>query len=103
MNTIDTLTLKALQLKQSIHGGSLSSDLVDVFLEKNPEEMKSEMRNICAFIHKNLFSSVETVCTNLELSKRQVVEMALIDFIEKANEVMARHDVFEGIDNQGEA
>jgi len=103
MNTRDTLTLKALLLKQSIHGTGMGSDMVDIFLEKNPEEMKSEMRNICAFIHKDLFAKVETTCTNLGLSKRQLVEMALIDIMEKADSIMARHNVFEGIDNQEEA
>lgn len=102
MNTIDTLTLKALELKQSIHGGGFGSDMVDHIIEKNPEATKDSMRNICAFISKELFAEVEQVCNNLSLSKRQLIEMALIDIIEKANEVMIRHQVFEGVDEAGE-
>lgn len=102
MNTIDTLTLKALQLKQTITGHG-NSDLLDSFITADNEVVKSEMRNICAFIHKDLFSKVETTCTNLGLSKRQLVEMALIDIMEKVDEIIARHEVFEGIQIDEEA
>jgi hypothetical protein len=97
MNTIDTLTLKALQLKQTINGGGFGSDMVDHLIEKNPEVTKEAMRNICAFISKELFAEVEQTCTNLSLSKRQLIEMALIDIIAKADEIMDRHNVFEDL------
>ena len=102
MNSIDTLTLKALELKRSIYG-STNGHMLDHLLEANPKSRDESMRNICAFIHKDLFASVEELCTNLDLSKREFVEMAIIDLIAKAKEIMTRHDVFEGIDNQGEA
>jgi len=103
MNTFDTLTLKALQLKQTINGGSLGSDMVDHLIEKNPEATKEAMRNICAFISTELFAEVEQICTNLSFSKRQLIEMALIDIIAKAHEIMDSYNVFEGLDNQEEA
>jgi arsenate reductase-like glutaredoxin family protein len=103
MNTIDTLTLKALQLKQSISGsGGFPSDIVDHIIEKNPEATKESMRNICAFISKELFAEVEQLCNNLSLSKRQLIEMALIDIIAKAHEVMTRHEVFDALDETQE-
>ena len=98
MKTIDTLTLKALELKQTIEGISpLTDHLLDKALQANPEQ--KELRNICAFISSDLFSKVEQTCINLSLSKRQLIEMALIDIIEKANEIIERHDVFEGLNN----
>ncbi len=100
MNTTDKLTLKALQLKQTFHGGD-NGRLLDMVIDQVTN--KQDLRNICAFIHKDLFAQVEQVCSNLDLSKREFVEMAIIDFIEKADEIMERHNVFEGLDNQGEA
>lgn len=96
MNTIDTLTLKALQLKDTFTGSS-SSPLLDHLLETN-ESAKAAMRNICAFIHPDLFERVEGVGKTLGLSKRQMVEMALIDFMQKVDEVMERHDVHDAIE-----
>lgn len=102
MNSIDTLTLKALELKRSIYGQT-DGRMLDHIIESNPKSRDEAMRNICAFIHKDLFAEVEQVCTNLDLSKREFVEMAIIDLIAKANEIMTRHDVFQGLDNQEEA
>lgn len=102
MKTTDLLTLKALQLKQSIEG-TVNSEVLDQLLMVHPEMTKDSMRNICAFITIDLFSKVEQTCTNLGLSKRQLIEMALIDIIAKADEIMTRHEVFEGLDNPEEA
>ncbi|MEI8123111.1 MAG: hypothetical protein WCI20_13830 [bacterium] len=96
MNTNDILLLKALQLKQTIEG-DCSSDLVDHILEQNPQATKEAMRNICAFISPELFQRVESVCSNLSLSKRQVVEMALIDFMEKADNVINKVNPFDSL------
>jgi nucleoside 2-deoxyribosyltransferase len=96
MNTDETLKFKALSLKATLHN-QFGSDLVDHIFEQNPEAAKKSMRNICAFISHELFAEVESVCNNLSLSKRQVVEMALIDFMKKVDSVMADVDPFEGI------
>ena len=96
MNTNDILLLKALQLKQSIEGDQ-SSDLIDHILEQNPQATKEAMRNICAFISPQLFKQVEDICNNLSLSKRQVVEMALIDFMEKADKVIDQVNPFDSL------
>lgn len=101
MNTIDTLTLKALQLKDTFTGSS-GSFVLDHLLETN-EEAKASMRNICAFIHPDLFERVEGVGKTLGMSKRQMVEMALIDFMEKVDEVMNRHEVHDAIEAYAEA
>lgn len=101
MNTIDTLTLKALQLKDTFTGSS-SAPLLDHLLETN-DNAKAAMRNICAFISPELFESVEGVGKTLGLSKRQMVEMALIDFMEKVDQVMERHDVHDAIEAYAEA
>ena len=48
----------------------------------------SELRNICALITAPLFAEVEGLANMLELSKRRIVEMALIEFLAKASEIV---------------
>lgn len=96
MKTDEILTLKALQLKSTISGRG-NSDLVDHVIASNPDDIKKSLRNICAFISPELFERVETVCTNLEMPKRQIVEMALIDFIDKVDLIMDKVDPFESV------
>ena len=93
MKSDEILTLKALQLKSTMTRAG-NSDLVDHVIAQNPDAVKSALRNICAFISPELFEQVEIACNNFELSKRQVVEMALIDFMEKVDSIMDKVDPF---------
>jgi len=95
MRTDDTLLLQALKLKELNTRGWSGGDLVEQLLDSNPEA-KEKMRNICAFIHPELFAQVEGVCSLLSLSKRQVVEMALIDFLAKADTIMEQTGAYPG-------
>lgn len=89
MKTDETLLLQALKLKQLGHTGhSLDGDLIEQLALSNPEAAKTDMRNICAFISQPLFDDVTDVCQILSLSKRQIVEMALIDVMEKAHKII---------------
>lgn len=95
MRTDDTLRLQALKLKELNTRGWSGGDLIEHLLDANPEA-KDKMRNICAFIQPELFAQVEGVCSLLSLSKRQVVEMALIDFLAKADSIMEETGAYPG-------
>jgi hypothetical protein len=99
MNTHQTLMLQALKIKElNTQGFTASSgDLVGNLVESN-EEVKVKMKNICAFITPELFGEVEEMGNLLDLSKRQIVEMALVDFLNKAQAVIQEVDVFEGVE-----
>lgn len=99
MRTDDTLRLQALKLKELNTRGHSGFDLVEHMLNENPEFAKEKMRNICAFISPELFSNVEGVCSLLNLSKRQVVEMALIDLVGKANQIIEETDALTGMEH----
>jgi len=94
MRTDEILLLQALKFKQLSHQGFSGPDLVERVLEANPEEAKKSMRNICAFISPELFQEIEEIRNLLEFSKRQIVEMALLDFVEKAKKIVADNDIF---------
>ena len=83
MNTRETLILKALQFKE-LHtsGSSMGGALVDHLLEQNPEKADELTKNVCARIppagarhgnHRRM----------LELNKREIITMALHDFLTK--------------------
>lgn len=98
MNTHQTLMLQALKIKQLNTQGFMatSGDLIGDFLEQ--PDVKAKMKNICAFISPQLFGEVEEMGNLLDLSKRQIVEMALVDFLNKAQAVIQEVDVFEGVE-----
>ena len=97
MNSSDTIRLHALQFKKQLSGSGTSGVLLDSILEQDPEVAAKAMRNICALISPELFDKIEEYCNALEFSKREVVEMALIDFMEKAKKIMEEVKPFEDV------
>lgn len=82
MTTEETLTLQALKFKAS-HSGK--GPLLEAALKSAPADIT---RNICALISVPLFEEVESLCSLLDLSKREFVEMALIDLVQKTKQVI---------------
>ena len=93
MNTRETLILKALQFKQ-LHtsGSSMGGALVDHLLEQNPEKADELTKNVCARIPLQLAQDMETLGGMLELNKREIITMALYDFLDKATSVIDEFD-----------
>lgn len=84
MNFEDTIRLKCLSLKATV-SGQTGADLFDHIQESDG---LPSTRNICAIIHVKLFDKVENITNLLNISKRQFVELALIEAIEKASYVI---------------
>jgi hypothetical protein len=94
MTPSETLKLQALKLKQlNTRGTSLPGALLDEAIRQNPE-IKTQLRNICALISPELFDKVENLANVLDLSKREFVEMALIEFVQHSENVLAEIDPF---------
>lgn len=92
MTPSDTIRLQALKLKQlNTQGHSFPDALLEKLLQDNPDA-KKEFRNICALISPKLFADVEELAALLSLSKRSIIEMALIDFIDKAKSLIDEID-----------
>lgn len=90
MNPSEIIQLHALKLKNMHHRGNTGGggDVIEWVAQQNPEAVKAELRNICALITPGLFSDVENLCNLLDLSKREFVEMALLEFVDKANAIV---------------
>lgn len=96
MTPSETLRLQALKLKQiNTRGSSIPDALLSEAIRQDPE-VKAQFRNICALISPQLFEKVENLSNVLDLSKREFVEMALIEFVELAEKTLREVDPFPG-------
>lgn len=98
MTPSQNIQLQALKLKATIEGSHPA--LIDAILENpaNKEGLKKEFRNVCALISIPQFESLESLCNLLDLSKREVISMALNDFIPRANAIVSEVNPFEHAD-----
>jgi hypothetical protein len=88
MKTSEKLTLQALKLKElNTQGVSGPGDFVGQMVDQD-DQLKAKLKNLCAYVSPALFDEVTQICELLDLSKRQVVEMAVRDFLDKAWDVL---------------
>ena len=87
MNTREILVFKTLAWKQTLNGSG-NGDLVDHLLEQNPEQADTLTKNVCARIPLELARDMETLGGMLDLNKREIITMALRDFLDKARDTI---------------
>ena len=91
MNTREILVFKTLAWKQTLTTGglgSLNADLVDRALDENPEQADTLTKNVCARVPPQLAQDMEAVGGMLDLNKREIITMALNDFLDKARDTL---------------
>ena len=91
MNTREILVFKTLAWKQTLTTGglgSLNADLVDRALDENPDQADTLTKNVCARVPLQLAQDMEAVGGMLDLNKREIITMALNDFLEKARDTL---------------
>lgn len=93
MNTRETLILKTLTWKEGLTGSGHGA-MVDRLFEENPEHADQITKNVCARIPLDLAQDMEAVGGMLGLNKREIMTMALIDFLEKARETLTEFDAW---------
>lgn len=93
MNTRDTLILKALQFK-ALHTHSSNGHLVDLLLEQNPEQADALTKNVCARIPIALADRMEQMGSTLDMNKREIITLAVIDFLNQAEATITEFDAW---------
>ena len=91
MNTREILVFKTLAWTQTLTPGglgSLNADLVDRALDENPEQADALTKNVCARVPLQLAQDMEAVGGMLDLNKREIITMALNDFLDKARDTI---------------
>ena len=98
MTPSQIIPLQALKLKATIDGHH--PQIIDSLLNNpaNKEEVKKDFRNVCALISHGQFEQLESLCSLLDLSKREVIAMALGEFIPMAHALVDQVNPFEAQD-----
>lgn len=81
MKLEEMIQLQVLKLKAST---SLHGRLADQVVEES--EGKVKLKQMCAKVSPQLYDELENVCSFLDLSKREFIEAAVSEAIDKANE-----------------
>lgn len=93
MKTSEMLILKTLQMK-ALNEGSDKGDFVDALLAQNPDAADEMTKNVCARIPLQLAQEMEAIGGLLNLNKREIITMALHDFLDAAKATMDQYDAF---------
>ena len=93
MKSFDIVRLQALKLKATVN----HRFLIEAAMKEpdDSESLKKDFRNVCSLLHVVQFDQLTELCTLLDLTKREVISMALADFIRKANSVVEEINPFE--------
>jgi hypothetical protein len=95
MTPSQIIQLQALKLKSTIDGHHPA--IIDSVIANpaNEEGLKKDFRNVCALIPSFQFEELEGLCNLLDLSKREVITMALNVFIPMAQKIVSEVNPFE--------
>lgn len=97
MNTRETLILQALKAKE-LHTGSGNGQFVDELFASNPETADELTKNVCARLPLQLVEEMEGLGGLLQINKREMITMALIDFMAKAKGTLDEFDAWPAED-----
>lgn len=100
MNTRETLILKTLELK-AFHEGSNMGGIVDALLDQNPEAASKLTKNVCAHVPIALANEMDQLGGLIGLNKREMITMALHDFLDKARGVIDEFDAMAAVVGEG--
>ena len=92
MNTREALILKTLQAKALQSGAD--NGFIDVLLSQNPEQADQLTKNVCARIPIELARDMEGLGALLDLNKREIITLAIRDFLEKAEQTLTEFDAW---------
>ena len=91
MNTRETLILKTLQAKAL---QSVPDSFIDTLLSQNHEQADQITKNVCARIPIELARDMEGLGALLDLNKREIITLAIRDFLEKADQTLTEFDAW---------
>jgi hypothetical protein len=94
MNRLDEiLTYKALAFKH----GSDQSALMDLVVAQNQDNpaLQTVTKNVCAHLSIQLVDRLEGALGVLDMSKRQFIETAIIDALDRFDTIAHEYDIFQ--------
>jgi len=98
MNFDETIQLQVLKLKASYSG---RGPILEHLLDQADGQPGTPVRQMCAKVSTVLYADLEQVCSLLEMSKREFIETAVGDALQRAHEVINRSGVVEQMTLKG--
>jgi hypothetical protein len=101
-SSLGTMTLD--DLERMVAGGSVGHAVDGVFVPATSiEEMSSvPLRNVCAKLAFPLVERLDNALGVLDISKRQFIELAIIEALDKVDQYLVDVDAFEYVDARAE-
>jgi hypothetical protein len=87
-------------VERSIAAGSVGQAVDGTFVPFKKLEEVYPVKNVCAKLHVSLVDRLDQALSVLEMSKRDFIEIALIEALNKVDQVLADTDAFENIDRR---
>lgn len=91
MNFDETIQLQVLKLKAM--SGGIKGKFLDQLLEEAGET--AQVRQMCAKVSYLVYEDLEQVCSLLDMSKREFIETAVVDALQRAHQVIDRSGVMD--------
>lgn len=91
-------------LERQIQAGAVGKNVDGVFVPASDLEDVSPipLRNVCAKLSVPLVERLDNALSVLDISKRHFIELALIEALDKVDQVLEDVDAFEYFPNDGE-
>jgi hypothetical protein len=96
MNFTQFIQFRALSAKADIEGESSNSQLTESLIEKAAASSPAEFKTVCTPLSIPLFDRLSNTLSILDISKRKFIEAAIVEALDKADEIIRQVDVFEG-------
>lgn len=96
MKQLDEILLaRALTFK---HGPSMNAKFIDAAIESG--EVKNVTKNVCAHLAIPLVDRLENALSVLDMTKREFIETAILDALDRYDAIMAEHGVWEAFEGK---
>lgn len=95
MNFTQFIQFRALSAKAQIEGQAFNSPTTEALIEKAAATSPAEFKTVCAPISIPLFDRLTNTLSILDISKRTFIEVAIVEALNRADEIIKQVDVFE--------
>ena len=87
------------KIEQMVKGGSIGQDVDGKFVPFTDLEQATpiKLQNVCAKLTQQLVDRLDEALGVLSMTKREFIELALIEALNKVDEVLEQTDAFEHI------
>lgn len=91
-------------LERMVENGSIGKEVDGVFVPSTMDEVSPiPLRNVCAKLSVDLVERLDNTLCILDISKREFIEMALVEALNRVDQELLDIDAFEFIEAQQKA